>query len=177
MEIPLQWQQQQQQLQLQHFAIELASCSASAKWPTVHSSHALCGKRNTTRARSHTRALALALSLPACLPFRHCHCVSCSATIVCVHTTETTTVYELALLFNIVQFHLKLSSVRLLTRFASSTTPQHNTRRPHNTFACGPLFLFFSFCFVWYSLLRYINRELQVRARQTPHNKRKQDTN
>lgn len=116
----------------QHFAVELASCSASAKWPTVHSSH-------TQRVGNETQAPALTLyalllfrCLPACrsaiaIVFHAMQqssvCTTTATTTVTATTTSTTTtVYELALLFSHVQFHLKLSSVRLLARYANSSS-------------------------------------------------------
>lgn len=149
---------------LQQAANLVSPCSATAKWPTVHSSHgASCGKRNTTTAERHLSVSRVLFSCLPMLPFRRCHRVSCSWARVCVRACVRwwTTVYELALLFSLVQFHLKLSSVRLLARSAninsSSTATTHTRRRPHNTFATVVRRCFcFLVLFCWYSRLRYI---------------------
>lgn len=111
-------------------------------------------------------------SLPSCfLQLGACLCV-------CVRACARwwTTVYELALLFNLGQFHLKLSSVRLLARSAninsSSTATTHTRRRPHNTFATvvRRCFCFSRFVLLIFSPQIYQNLEScnKVRARQTP---------
>lgn len=160
---------------MQQAAQLVSPCSASAKWPTVHSSHgALCGKWNTTTAK---RPLSCTLTMPAyaavpLLPSCFLQLRAC----VCACVRWSTTVYELALLFNLVQFHLKLSSVRLLARSAninsSSTATTHTQRRPHNTFATvvRRCFCFSRFVLLIFSLQIYQNLEScnQVRARQTP---------
>lgn len=126
---------------------------------------AACGKRNTTRSLSHS---TLSCSFAACLPFRHCHCVSCNAAIVCVHDDcdddddglrARTLVQSRSVPFETFKRSV-VSALReqqqqqqQLTHNSTHThtltyAEQPNTRRPHNTFACGPLFLFFSFCFV-----------------------------
>lgn len=164
---------------LQQAAQLVSPCSASAKWPTVHSSHgASCGKRNTTTAKRHLSVSRVLFSCLPMLPFRRCHCVSCSWARVCVRACVRwwTTVYELALLFSLVQFHLKLSSVRLLARSAninsSSTATTHTRRRPHNTFATvvRRCFCFSRFVLLIFSPQIYQNLEScnKVRARQTP---------
>lgn len=81
MEIPLQQQQRQRR------------CSSTLQSNSRLAVQAQSGPQSIVHTRSvwetkHKRSLSLSTlscSFAACLPFRHCHCVSCNAAIVCVH--------------------------------------------------------------------------------------------